>query len=319
MTISPAHGWEDILEILAREPGVVMLIGSTDTGKSTLVRYLAAELTQSTPVSLVDADVGQSALCLPGTVGMRLFRSQAEVLSDYRCRSFAYLGSASPAKIILHLVKTTGRFVAAGMRDTPTVLVDTTGLIKGEFGVGLKLAKWRAVRPDHVIAIQREEECETILSLLDNVAIHRLTPSPMVQPRSPETRSQTRQRKLADFFEGADLEYLVPIKKLELLRYGQPASLVHEELPAGTVLGLNHDEETLGLAVAVETDKRSITLRTGLVSLKGVNRLIFGDVVLSSPIPAICEPVRTSANQRSVSFTLAALPHKAKRSGRSAV
>lgn len=281
MTIVPAPGWEDLRDALAREPGVTMLVGSTDTGKSTLVRYLASELAGLSPVAVVDADVGQSALCLPGTVGVRLFQDPADIFIDYRCRTFSFLGSANPAKIILRLVNTTRGFVEASLHEAPFVLVDTTGLVRGEFGVGLKLAKCRVVRPGHVVAIQREEECEPILARLDNVAIHRLLPSPFTQARTSETRLQARQEKLDAFFKTAEFEFLVPVRKVELLRFGQPASLVHEELQTGTVLGLNHDEATVGLGVAVEADKRSITLRTTLKSLKGINRLMFGDIVLS--------------------------------------
>ena len=282
MTIVPASGWEDLRDALFREPGVTMMLGSTDTGKSTLVRYLTTELTAFSAVSVVDADVGQSALCLPGTVGVGIFQNQASVFQDYCCRTFAFLGSANPAKIILRLVNTTRRFVEASLQQAPFVLVDTTGLIRGEFGMGLKLAKCRELRPTHVIAIQREDECESILSKLDNVAIHRLAPSPLIQARSPEVRTRARQDKLAAFFTtAADVEHLVSINKIELLRFGQPANLSHEELQPGTVFGLNHGDDTLGLGLAIEADKRSITLRTSLKSLKGVNRLLFGDVILS--------------------------------------
>lgn len=36
------RGWEDLLETLRREPGVILLLGATNTGKSTLARYLVA-------------------------------------------------------------------------------------------------------------------------------------------------------------------------------------------------------------------------------------------------------------------------------------
>ena len=179
------------------------------------------------------------------------------------------------------LVESASRLAAACRERGALVLVDTTGLIGGELGVGLKLAKIRAVAAAHVVAIQREEECEPILSRLDGVAIHRLTPSPLARTRTPEARSRARQDKLAAYFAAAgDAEHILETDKVALFRLNQPASLVHQELSPGTVLGLCHHDETLGLGLATEADKRSITLRTPLKSLKGVNRALFGDIVL---------------------------------------
>ena len=282
-TITPAPGWEKLRDELDRAPGVALLLGATDNGKSTLARWLVTELSARQPVALVDADVGQSALCLPGTVGMEMFPNQVAT-ARFCCMRFAFLGSASPAGIIHRLVETTARFVAACRERTPLVLVDTTGLITGELGSGLKVAKIRAVAPAYIIAIQREDECEPILAHFGGSTSprhHRLAPSPLAQKRSPEARARARQEKLGAYFAAAgEREHLLTTERVELFRLGQPANLVHQELSPGTVLGLNHGEETHALGVVIEADKRSITLRTPLPDLKGINRVVFGDIVL---------------------------------------
>ncbi|HEY6839390.1 MAG TPA: Clp1/GlmU family protein, partial [Geobacteraceae bacterium] len=173
--------------------------------------------------------------------------------------------------------------VAACREKTPLVVVDTTGLIAGELGTGLKIAKIRAVAPSCIIAIQREEECEPILAHFGGSVPHhhRLAPSPLAQKRSPEVRARTRREKLAAYFAAAgEREHLLATERVELFRLAQPANLVHQDLLPGTVLGLNHGEETRALGVVIEADKRSITLRTPLPDLKGINRVVFGDIVL---------------------------------------
>lgn len=273
-------GWEDLLEKLCREPGVALLLGATDSGKSTLARHLVAGLTATgLKVALVDADVGQSALCLPGTVGVKLFRSPAD-LANYRCEYFSFLGSANPARLVPRLLEATGRLTELARSRAEVVLIDTTGLISGELGRGLKLAKIRVTIPDQIIALQRREECEPILGQLDEVLIHRLHPHPEVRTRSQESRSRTRRERLAAYFAAAGAEMLLNWDEVELYRLGERVSLRHELLAAGTVIGLNHGEETLGLGLVTEADREGITFRSPLGSLAGVERVDFGDVAI---------------------------------------
>jgi polynucleotide 5'-hydroxyl-kinase GRC3/NOL9 len=280
METTAGPGWDDLEEKIRREPGVVLLLGATDSGKSTLARHLAGGLTAAgLRVALVDADVGQSALCLPGTVGLRLFHSPAD-LSDYRCQRFSFLGSANPARIVPRLLEAAGRLTELARREAEVVLIDTTGLVEGELGRGLKLAKIRVTLPDQIIALQRREECEPILGQLDEVVVHRLHPHPEARSRSQESRSRRRRERLAAYFADAGEEMLLHGEGIELYRLGERASLRHEILSAGTVIGLNHGEETLGLGLVTEADRDGITFRTPLASLSGVKRLVFGDITL---------------------------------------
>jgi polynucleotide 5'-hydroxyl-kinase GRC3/NOL9 len=281
MESTAGPGWEDLLEALRQEPGVVLLLGATDSGKSTLARHLVAGLTATgLAVALVDADVGQSALCLPGTVGMRLFRTPSD-LADYRCERFSFLGSANPARIVPKLLEATGWLTQLARDRAEVVLIDTTGLIDGDLGRGLKLAKVRVTMPDQIIALQRREECEPILGHLDEVVIHRLHPHSGARTRSRESRSRTRRERLAAYFaEASPTEMFLHGDQVEFYRLGERVSLRHAFLASGTVIGLNHGEETMGLGLVTEADRDGVTFRSPLGSLGGVKRVVFGDVVL---------------------------------------
>ncbi len=52
--------------------GVCLLLGAADTGKTSLVLALANELSAQRPVGIVDADIGQSHIGPPTTVGCRI-------------------------------------------------------------------------------------------------------------------------------------------------------------------------------------------------------------------------------------------------------
>ena len=46
-----------------------LVLGASDTGKTTLVETLAGKLAEAGPVAVVDADIGQSHIGPPATVG----------------------------------------------------------------------------------------------------------------------------------------------------------------------------------------------------------------------------------------------------------
>ncbi len=63
MDIVPNLEWERLIEKLIKDKGTVLLLGATDSGKSTLAKYFIKRLvSENIRVSLVDSDVGQSSL-----------------------------------------------------------------------------------------------------------------------------------------------------------------------------------------------------------------------------------------------------------------
>ncbi len=76
MEISAPRDWFDLLDALREEKGVAILLGATDTGKSTLAKFLIFNLCQrGLKVALVDADLRQSFLGPPTTIGLAVFKS----------------------------------------------------------------------------------------------------------------------------------------------------------------------------------------------------------------------------------------------------
>ena len=197
--IVTARGWDDLYDSLRDQRGVVLFAGTTDAGKSTLIRWLVERRGREKLVTaLVDADVGQSALCLPGTVGMAVFGG-AGAAQEYTCTRFSFLGTPNPARIINILVETVGRYAQMARSEAKLVLVDTTGLIEGGLGIGLKLAKVRTTQADMVVAVQREDECEQILGRLRNVEIYRLLRAPAATLRHQEARAKRRAERLKSY------------------------------------------------------------------------------------------------------------------------
>lgn len=281
MDIIPEPQWERLLEKLIRQRGTVMLIGATDSGKSTLAKYLIKRLvSENIKVSIVDSDVGQSSLGLPGTISMKIFCNQKDI-ENFRFERMFFVGSANPATKFHLMIHGTKRMVEISKKRSEVVIIDTTGLISGGLGKALKISKIKAVKPEHIIAVQRDSELEHILNLIENVSIHRIAASRMTKVRSREYRIRYRKKKFADYFDKTKIsEFSLNARDAEFFYNNKPFRLKDKDFEEGTIIGLNHGEDTMALGVITEIADNSITFRSPIKSLKGINRVVFGDITV---------------------------------------
>ncbi len=191
-----------------RAARVTLLLGASDTGKTSLVASLATALLEAgDSVAVVDADLGQSEIGPPTTVGLGRPRAGFACLGDAEVVGLCFVGDTSPRDHVVETVLATHRMTArARALGVDRVIVDTSGLVQGEGGRTLKQAKIDLVAPDLVVCLQRAGECEAILRPYAGnraPAILRLTPAPAVRRRTPEERRLHREHALAAYFAGA--------------------------------------------------------------------------------------------------------------------
>ena len=216
----------------AADARVMLVIGETDAGKTSFTTFLArALLERGVSVGVVDADLGQSDIGPPTTVGLGRVRLPVERLEDAEVVGLYFVGSTSPQGHLLPTVAGTRAMVqrALGL-GFDRVIVDTSGLVQGEPGRLLKQHKIDLVEPDLVLALQRSGECEHILrpyAAGARPAVLRLAPAGVGRRRSQEERRQHRERSLQAYLAGAR-----PVS-LDLSRVilRQPALYVGQPLP----------------------------------------------------------------------------------------
>lgn len=279
MEIIPAPEWEILFNRLTERKGISVIIGSTDSGKSTLVRYLIDRfISENMKVCLVDSDVGQSSLGLPGTISMKLFASEKD-LEDFAFEKMFFVGTLNPAKNIASIIEQTKRLSDLCREKSDTALVDTSGLISGEAGKALKGAKIRALKPEHVIAIQRSNELEHILKVIEGPEIHRIKVSGAARIRSVITRSRYRKKKFDDYFgKAGSSDFLLHKNEVRFLYRNRPFRPEEGLFKRDTLIGLNHDEDTKGLGILEEITDTSATFRSPIKSIRKINRILFGDI-----------------------------------------
>lgn len=228
---------------------VTLILGTSDTGKTSLTAQLAGALAaRGARVAVVDADVGQSEIGPPTTVGLGRVRGPLGRLADAEVLALEFVGDTSPVRYIREVAEVTGRLVRRALdAGFERVIVDTGGLVEGPLGVALKRAKIRAVDPDLVLVVQRREESEPIVRLLESgprPRVVRLRVSPAVVPRTATRRREHRERALREYLAGAATMTLdtrrVPLRDR---RGGVP-----EEVEEGLLVGIQDAAgETLGI------------------------------------------------------------------------
>lgn len=207
---------------------VAMVIGRVDTGKSTLIKFLASELN----AAVVDADIGQSDVGPPTVVSLGRKRGEKlEMIDGY------FVGSTTPAKHLLQMVVGTKRMVERAPRP---VVVNTTGLVDGPIGRALKTQKIEAVRPNLLILMERERELEYYRCFKNvGIEISRIQVSPEVEAKSKIDRKRERERAFRDHFAGAKNF------KIELANYGLERTL----LGSGVLMNPGEASSALGCKV----------------------------------------------------------------------
>jgi len=201
--------WEQALQTLATQKARVMVLGARDVGKTTFATLLAnRQLAHGIRTAIVDADVGQSEIGPPTTIGMGLVEVPVPTLHAVVPRAIYFVGSNTPRGRMLETVNGVRAMVAKAQEaGAESVIVDTTGFVTGAAARRLKCAKVEAVRPQFVVAIQRKDELDHILRPMErrNLRLIRLPVPETVMVKSPEMRQQRRVMRFFRYFQDARL------------------------------------------------------------------------------------------------------------------
>ncbi len=241
--------WEQLdIGALGRK---VMLIGASDTGKSTLARYLFEQLCRrGRRAAYLDLDVGQSTLGLPTTMNVALAAAPGDDRFPPQGPQAAYfVGAVTPRGHMLPTVVGAHRLQQWALaQGAEAIVVDTTGLV-ARFQGGQALKQWKIelLAPDAVIGLQRGRELEPILWPLRRDARVRsieLPVAPQVVERSREARIARRRERLTAYFAEAR-PHLIELRRLAVYNLSRltPNALLAFQDDQGFMLGLGYVKE----------------------------------------------------------------------------
>ena len=197
-----------LVDRAAREAHTVLFIGGLDAGKSTLARGVAAyALRLGRTVAYLDADIAQKTVGPPCTVGMKHVREPDDLTLDRLAHAdtLGFVGSTSPQDHLLPTVGSLSRLRDRSRQEgADLIVVDTSGIVGGIWGQLVKYYKVDMLEPDLVVGLQRGEELEPILGVIQRffgIDVVSLGVHPNVTPTSVEQRMEQRERMMARYFE----------------------------------------------------------------------------------------------------------------------
>lgn len=224
------HDWRKLASRIVKPQQTVLVIGTTDVGKSTFCRFLAdSALAKGFKIACMDTDIGQSQIGPPTTIGIKSFapdepsqlsvtqapvsnneqnRAENPIVFDGTADSLYFVGDVSPQGHLLGLLAGT-RLMIDKARETGAdfVVVDTTGYIHDPPAVTLKQHKIELIRPDHLVCLGRSTELEQITTCYSQqewINIHHLPPHRSVRVKSSKARSRYRKDQFDTYFSDSD-------------------------------------------------------------------------------------------------------------------
>lgn len=256
--VEPLDAWKTLVSSVQERRGPVMILGAPDSGKTTLAKFMVRELSEKKEaVAYIDGDMGQSTLGPPTTLGMVMLDGPCDNMDGISPRHVYFVGSTSPRGHGLETVVGLKRLLERSRIDgEPIAVVDTTGYVAGGDALELKYQKMDLLNPRHIVAVQRERELEPILRTQQgrrHALIHRLSPSPRVQRRSPEDRRRYRWSRFCEYFTSLRL-HRIELRETSLT--GTHHVRIHnrpQEHLEGLLVGLNDQDNFLVSLGLVET------------------------------------------------------------------
>jgi len=240
--------WLELAASLDADGGTVMVVGGTDTGKTTLCWWLAERLAEDGRTGVVDADIGQSVLGPPGTVGWQMLDS-----GDVE---FVFVGDITPSRRPLGTVAATVRACdRARAAGAAWLVLDTSGYVDGTGATALKRAKLDLVEPTELVLIEDQEgRLEHIARAVrpGELRLHRLIACE-TNAKNLAFRRRWRQKRFADYLAEAQVQ---PISLEGRAVYGGDPRKWRErgskfvDALQGLLIGLS-DADGIGVAIGL--------------------------------------------------------------------
>ena len=279
-----SYDWPDNIaeQLLSQglvQAGICLILGGVDTGKTTLTAALATQLAARQPVGIVDADIGQSHIGPPTTVGWAVLDKPQVDFSKLTAKGISFVGDVTPERHLLQLMAAIMQGAQQISKLAECVLIDTPGFIRGPAAAALWWTVQRILRPDLVLAVQRYNELGDILA--GWASAHRRlehVKAPEIPAKSWETRRRYRQEQFAKYFRNSSL-YNIDL--------GDVAVQISQRLCAdklvGRLVGLR-DEKGIDGAIGIiedwRDDKGTAVVRAPQIDAQQVRCLVIGDATV---------------------------------------
>ena len=288
---------QQLLSKNLKQKGICLILGASDTGKTTLAEALAKHLAKNQPVGIIDADIGQSHIGPPATVGWAVVDNplvRAEPagarqinFSKLTVGGISFVGDITP---VGHLLQLTAAIVQCFQRIsklTELIIIDTPGFVRGPAAAALWWTVQRILQPELILAVQRNDELQCILGGLQSVGhrLERIECPPQMPTKSPQERQKYRQNQFNKYFRDSCL-YNINLSEVAVQRsrnLSSPQDALRRNSLISRLVALR-DGKGVDIAIGQvkdwQCDKGVAVVRTQQIDIRQIRCLVIGDITI---------------------------------------
>lgn len=260
----------------------VMVLGASDSGKTSLVEKLANfyAFSLKKQTAILDIDPGQSHIGPPTTVAWAKVDKEFNCWDKLKMQDFYFVGDVSPRGNLLPLTVGARLMWEKANRAVERIIVDTTGLVRGTIGKILKLYLIDILKPEIVLALFKENELDHILDCFKGIktpAIFKIPVSPEVKIKDFLQRRIYRQLKFKEYFRRArEIDF-----SLEDVVFDKSAPIHSLEFSLVSLRDKTNNDISLGIIEEFDRANKKIIIYSPVSRPEKVGRIVPGRIKIT--------------------------------------
>jgi polynucleotide 5'-hydroxyl-kinase GRC3/NOL9 len=190
------------------KPIIAMIAGAIDVGKTSFCAYLTnMALKRKQRVAIVDADLGQSDVGPPSTVGSCHVTKPIYDPFDMGAEDVCFIGVTSPSGATKETVDGIAGILEKTLKSgIDLLIVNTDGWVESEDAVRYKLALAKRIKPSILIGLEEKNELTFLMGALTDIDRIAIESSPAVRKRDREERKVLRELGYKKYLKGAAVQ-----------------------------------------------------------------------------------------------------------------
>ena len=260
--------------------GICLILGAADTGKTTLTMALVKRLAEQQPIAIVDADIGQSHIGPPTTVGWAVVDKPDVDFSQLAPAGISFVGHVTPVGHLLQLTAAIVQCVQQASKVAELLIIDTPGLVRGPAATALWWTVQQILKPRLILAVERQDELSAILSGMASfdIQLERIKSPPQMAIKSPQQRRSYRKSQFFSYFRDAEL-YNINLRNIAV----QPGRNVRGEGFINRLVALRNKEGAdvaLGVITGWRQNDKVIVVKARPLDISQICCLVIGDITV---------------------------------------
>jgi polynucleotide 5'-hydroxyl-kinase GRC3/NOL9 len=273
--------WQEIVnKILIEKFRTILLIGDTDTGKSSLATFIVnLALKKNLKPAVIDADMGQGDLAPPTAIGGTIIENPITDLRNLYAQFFEFIGNTSPVgfeDVTINAIKQIVKKITT--TDSDICIINTDGYIHNN-GIDYKVKMAKKLRSDLVVCLGEKCVFESFRSKYFSLVLHSKGPTKTIKSRIE--RNQRRLNQFLRYIDGNNNNHknvTIGIKSIKIVYRGITYSKILKDTHGllqlgkyfrikpwnlqGMFIGLGFKEDIVGFGIIKYVSAYKMSIQT---------------------------------------------------------